>query len=94
MVVVVVVLLPLLLPSAGSQGGADAHAGGVVGSTLIKMGKPLHEAMRTEKGAAAAYKASALAEGVHITWPEEERRRRDQVWPTLPCPPPHMHAQS
>ena len=61
-----------------------------MGKTLIKMGKQLHHDMKTEEGAAAAFKASALGSGRHIVWPIEERRRRDQVTPSLPPAPPPL----
>ena len=77
------------LVCTGAKGGKDADASGHVGTTLANKGKALHTKMKTAKGAAAAFRTSALGEGVALAWPENENERRREVRSPLVSPPPH-----
>ena len=62
-----------------TSGAEEQHASGVIGTRLLAKGKPLLEACRSKDGAAKALKASQIGQGVKIEWPEDEKRRKDQL---------------
>ena len=74
---------------AGRQkGGEHVDDNGVIGGTLLKSGEDLHQQMKSQDGAAEAFRKSKMSDGVvlvdNLNHGQKERRREVR---TTTCPP-------